>query len=104
MKRTAALGLMFCLGAALAGDWPAWRGPRGDGIAEGKAPLKWSATENVAWKAEVPGVGHSSPVVVGGRVLLTTYLAKGDERVLLCYDRATGKELWRTVVLSSPAE
>src|SRR5262245_19411659 len=90
--------------ALSAGDWPGWRGPNGDGATDETAPLRWSATENVAWKVDVPGVGHSSPIVVGGRVLLTAYIAKGSERVLLCYNRDTGKELWRVTVLTAPAE
>jgi len=55
------------------GDWPAFRGPaaRGVALAEG-LPDRWSATENVAWKTDIPGRGWSSPVVVGNRVFLTT--------------------------------
>ena len=56
-------------------NWPQWRGPRGLGIAEGSYPDTWSATENVAWKTEIPGRGHSSPVVWGDRVFLTTSIA-----------------------------
>ena len=54
-------------------NWPAWRGPRGDGTSlESNVPTRWSATENVAWKTAVPGAGHSSPIVWGERVFLTT--------------------------------
>ena len=104
MKRLAALSLLLSLSVALAGDWSAWRGPRGDGHTAERAPLRWDTKTNITWKIAVPGVGHSSPIVIGEKVLLTTYLAKGDERVLLCFDRATGKELWRSVVLAAPAE
>ena len=56
-----------------AGDWPGSRGPRGDGISdEQKVPLTWSGTENVAWKTKIPGKGHSSPVIWGDRIFLTT--------------------------------
>jgi outer membrane protein assembly factor BamB len=104
MKRLVALSLLLSLSVALAGDWSGWRGPRGDGHTPERAPLHWDTKTNITWKIAVPGVGHSSPIVVGEKVLLTTYLAKGQERVLLCFDRTTGKELWRRVVLSAPAE
>src|SRR5882762_10404241 len=59
--------------AALASDWPQWRGPSGNGVSEdAHPPLSWSATENIAWSIEVPGTGHSQPVVAGKRVFLTT--------------------------------
>jgi outer membrane protein assembly factor BamB len=92
----------------LAEDWPGWRGPRGDGTSlDKKAPLVFSPTKNVLWKVEIPGKGHSSPVVHGERVFVTTCLeGKGDrpERVLLCLDRARGKELWRRAVLRAKLE
>jgi hypothetical protein len=83
-------------GAASAADWPCWRGPRGDGICtETDVPLRWSASENVAWKTPIPGKGHSSPIVFGDRVFLTTCLEKEHKHVLLCLDRITGKVLWQ---------
>ena len=56
----------------LAQDWPQWRGPNSNGVAVGDAPLTWSDTERVAWKANVPGRGFSSPVIWGDKVFLTT--------------------------------
>jgi len=81
-------------------DWPGWRGPTGDGVAApGQTPpLKWSAAENVRWKAAVPGRGHGSPVVVGTRVLLATADPDAQTQSVLCFDRATGKLLWTEVV------
>src|SRR4051812_19721947 len=63
---------------AAAGDvWPQFRGLDA-GVAEGKnLPVKWSAKENVAWSIEVPGRGWSSPVVVKGKIFLTTVERKG---------------------------
>ena len=54
------------------GDWPRWRGPDNDGMARGDAPLRWSDAEHIKWKAEIPGRGHSSPVIWGDRIFITT--------------------------------
>jgi outer membrane protein assembly factor BamB len=60
-------------GAAVAGDWPEFRGPTAMGISTAKdLPVRWSSTENVVWKQEIPGTGWSSPVLRDGRVYLTT--------------------------------
>ncbi|MEX0586062.1 MAG: PQQ-binding-like beta-propeller repeat protein, partial [Pirellulales bacterium] len=94
----------FCE-VAFAEDWPCWRGPRGDGTSlEPAAPLRWSATENVTWKTPVPGVGHSSPIVSGKRAFLTSCLENQQQRVLLCFDRTSGKRLWQREVLRAPLE
>src|SRR5262249_30021542 len=88
-----------------AGEWPGWRGLRGDGTSdESGVPFRWSRTENVCWKVAVPGRGHSSPVVWGDRVFLTTCLEQEQQRLLLCYDRRDGRLLWRRVVLPAPLE
>src|SRR6185436_15446131 len=81
-------------------DWPRWRGPSGDGIAEPnqKVPLKWSETDNVVWKSPVPGRGHGSPIVVGDCVLLQTAELEPEQHSVLCYDRKTGKERWKKVI------
>ncbi len=108
LTRSLAPLLTLLLGVGLlvhAEDWPWWRGPRGDGTsAETKVPINWSATNNIAWKTEIPGVGHASPVVRGGKVFLVSALVDTQERVLLCLDRTTGKILWQRAVLKSPLE
>jgi outer membrane protein assembly factor BamB len=83
-----------------AGDWPAWRGPTVDGHAAAgqKLPVKWSESENVLWKAEVRGKGHGSPTVVGDHVYLATADVETEEQLVLCFDRATGKKVWESVV------
>lgn len=58
-------------------DWPYWRGPAADGMAVGDAPVTWSDTENVRWKTDIPGLGHSSPVVWGDFIFLTTAITTG---------------------------
>lgn len=86
-------------------NWPAWRGPRGDGSSlERCAPTKWSATQNVLWKTEIPGVGHSSPIVWGDRVFTATAIPEKKERALVCLERKTGAILWQKTVLSAPLE
>ena len=100
-------GLVLAAGvsASRAENWPGFRGPRGDGsCTEAGLPTNWSATTNVAWSVELPGRGHSSPVVWNDRIFVTTALAETQERVLLCLDRKTGRTLWQKTVLKSPLE
>src|SRR6186713_3050335 len=52
--------------------WPKWRGPNETGVAKGSAPIEWNDTKNIAWKASIPGRGHSSPVLWGDLVFITT--------------------------------
>ena len=81
-------------------DWRQWRGPNGNGIAaEGQTPpTEWGDSKNVVWKTPVPGRGHSSPTVVGGKIILTTAHDEAKTQSVLGFDRATGKPLWNTVV------
>jgi len=94
-------GLLCALGASatMAGDWPAFRGPEGNGVARGdKAPLHWGPGKNVRWKVALPGPGNSSPIVSSGRIFVTCAEDEGKKRNLYCYDRRTGAKLWvRTV-------
>src|SRR5438132_897192 len=82
-----------------AADWPGFRGPRGDGVANDKTfPLHWGPKDNLAWKAALPGPGASSPIVSGDRVFVTAFSGtKASEiiRHILCFDRTTGKKLWQ---------
>ncbi|MEP7274205.1 MAG: hypothetical protein ABI882_22110, partial [Acidobacteriota bacterium] len=52
--------------------WPQWRGPAFNGMARGNAPVEWNSTKNVRWKIQIAGRGHSTPVVWGDRIFLTT--------------------------------
>jgi outer membrane protein assembly factor BamB len=91
----------YCAGE----DWPGWRGPRGDGTSlETGVPTKWSGSENVTWKTPIPGKGHSSPVIWGERIFLTTAIAESKDRLLLSLDRKTGKILWSETVVTAPLE
>lgn len=64
--------------ASLADDeWPQFRGPDGQGHAQSAdLPLKWSESENIVWKAAIPGEGHSSPVISGSQIWLTTAIVQ----------------------------
>ncbi len=81
-------------------DWPWWRGPNRDGIAQAdqKLPLKWSDKENVVWTAPVPGRGHGSPAIVGDRIFLATAETDTEIQSVLCINRQTGKQLWKTEI------
>ena len=99
-------------------NWGQWRGPLSRGVApHAKPPTRWSEVENVAWKTDLPGLGHSTPVAWGDRIFLTTAIPIGEKLpprysgapgahdnapitqrqsfVGLCVDRATGKIVWQ---------
>lgn len=87
--------------SAHAGNWLEFRGPSADGHAQAKnVPLKWSPTENIAWKQKLPGNGWSSPVLQNDRLYLTTAVAQGSATPpavslrVLCVDAKTGKPIW----------
>lgn len=104
-RATALLAILYSAASATAGEWPGWRGPRGDGHSdETNVPTRWTDTDNIAWKVAIPGKGHSSPVIWGDRIFLTTALERERQRVLLSLDRRNGKELWRRVVVTSALE
>jgi outer membrane protein assembly factor BamB len=80
LKRVLVTGLAL-VSTAWAEDWPHWRGPGASGVSsETGLPDQWSATENVAWRAEFRGVGISSPIVAGGQVLVTSQVGGGESR------------------------
>jgi len=88
------IGWVLAAGLVAAEDWPGWRGPERDNhAAEGANPVReWSAEKNVRWKAKIPGRGHSTPIVVGSRIYLTT--ATRNEQRLLALERETGELVW----------
>jgi outer membrane protein assembly factor BamB len=92
-------------GSAAAENWLAWRGPRGDGTSqEPSIPTRWGGQQAIAWKVAVPGTGHASPIVWQDRIFVASCLEDARQRVLLCFDRPTGKLLWQQIVLESPLE
>jgi outer membrane protein assembly factor BamB len=83
---------LFSCSIARAGDWPGWRGPTGNGAAEGSGyPVEWSATKNLLWKHELSGQGASSPVVSGDRIFVTT--TADGKNVVACLS-VSGERLW----------
>ena len=117
--------LIFAASAGASGtNWPQWRGPSGLGVSSEKnLPSEWSPTKNIKWKTPIEGRGHSSPIIWGNRIFLTTaiegpvvpgaaavkHMDEGKEYVhpdsvgadhkhlfkVLCLDRETGKVLWQ---------
>jgi len=107
-------------------NWPQFRGRDSRGVAESaKLPKTWSASENVAWKTEIPGRGWSSPIVWGGRLFVTSVVDQGavekpkkglyfggerpvpsseQERKLYCLDVKTGKIRWEKTASHGPAQ
>lgn len=125
MRNTKCFRFVSCLfvivlaNAALGSNWPSFRGPNGNGIGEGDLPTKWDpkSGENIKWKARIPGLAHSSPIVWGDKIFVTTAVSKenaspevkigwlngtGDPAAdsgewtwkLLCIDRDSGKIVW----------
>lgn len=102
-------------------NWPQWRGPLGTGaVPDSDPPTEWSETKNLRWKVPVPGKGHSTPIVWGDQIFLTTAVPVGPalppkhssapgthdgvpvthlhKFVVAALSRKTGQTLWETVV------
>jgi outer membrane protein assembly factor BamB len=124
-KFAAAILIIVSFSLAYAENWPSWRGPGALGISsEADIPVKWDLSKNIKWKVEVPGLGHSSPIVWGDRVFITTAVnsnpaeenfQKGFPRInrnsdagdiswkVLCFNKETGNLLWeKTAIARKP--
>jgi outer membrane protein assembly factor BamB len=97
------LGGVFCTVSFLllaapahAGDWTQFRGPNGTATSlETGLPIRWSRTENIRWKVELPGRGLSCPVIASGRVYVTACTGYQQRRLhVLCFDATNGARLW----------
>lgn len=89
--RKLSLLFVFVTGLAFAGDSPQFRGPGGEGHStEKNLPLKWNETENVRWKADIAGLGWSTPTVVGSQVWITTATDDGKSLRVLCLNKDSG--------------
>jgi outer membrane protein assembly factor BamB len=112
-------------------NWPQWRGPGASGVSSEKnLPIEWTESKNVQWKTEIPGRGHSSPIIWGKKIFLTTsiegavlsgakavtHIRRGQVYVhpdsvggdhsytikILCLDRDSGKILWQKIAYEGP--
>jgi len=99
-QRFSVLGLaaVFFCGKSLvrAGDWPQFRGPAGNSIAEEpNLPTKLDGSKDLAWKADLPGRGLSSPIVVGDRIFVTCCSGPKQQRLhVICFSATNGSKLW----------
>ena len=85
--------------------WPGWRGPSRQGYVQGAGyPDRWSDTDNVLWKATVPGTGNSSPIVWGDRIIVATSYDDGRRKSIVAFSRRDGKRMWETFAPDAPAE
>jgi len=100
------VGVTIAMGmAAQAEDWPAFRGPHGNGVsADRNIPVRWGPDKNITWKAALPGPGFGSPIVSGGRVFVTCDTDGGMSRTLFCFDRKNGNQLWKKTVTYTARE
>jgi outer membrane protein assembly factor BamB len=110
--------LLSCTGLATADNWPAWRGPSGDGqCVEKNLPTTWSPTKNIRWKVKLLDQGNSTPVVWGDRIFITQASEKtvwpppnaggpatAQERAVMCFHRADGRLLWKKVTIYKEKE
>ncbi len=90
-------------------EWPDYRGPAGQGISEAKnTPLNWNREENVAWKVEIPGRGWSSPIIIDGKIMLTSGIEEPvdgmHDLLVLQLDADSGKVVWQKTVLQGTEE
>lgn len=90
----ACLALLVLSVPLLAADWPAWLGPRRDGVST-ETIKPWKGDLKVLWRVPV-GAGHSSPVIARGKVYLHARVKDRNAEELICFDANTGKQLWAT--------
>ncbi len=103
--------------------WPQFRGPSAGGVGTGSPPVEWNGPsgKNILWKTQIPGLGHSSPILWGDRIFLTSAVPAAGESALklglygditpvegegaqrfivYCLDRESGKILWQHTAVS----
>jgi len=124
--KTSLLALVAMAASAADANWPQFRGPSGSGLGSGSPPAEWNVEsgKNILWKTAIPGLGHSSPVIWGDKIFLTSAVpATGESQLkvglygdvasvkgepaqsfrVYCLDRKTGKILWeRTAASGEP--
>jgi outer membrane protein assembly factor BamB len=135
MKSTVVI-ILVCLAfvsvpvSVISQDWPQWRGNGLGASPESRVPLDWSAEKNVLWRTALPGRGHSSPVIRGGKVFLTADIEGAEvpgasavkhvldgqdfkhpdamganllhELYVMCLDAKSGRMLWKKLAYAGP--
>ena len=107
LLRVALVGFIVGTQLFASDNWPEFRGPTAQGISDAKnVPLHWSATSNVVWKSAIPGDGWSSPVLVDGRIYLTTAVTDSTNTSLraLCVNAKDGLIQWNVEVFQPDSE
>lgn len=127
LRAALTLALASTLIAFEGSNWPQFRGPGARGIGTGDVlPDSWSATENVAWKTDIPGRGWGSPIVWGDKVFLSSVINSGESEqpkkglyfggnrpdapttihrwVAYCFDLNSGTILWEKALHEAPPE
>src|SRR5438874_877759 len=90
----AAFGLLLLAVPLRAQEWTRFRGPNGSGVSDAKSiPVAFTEKE-FNWRVDLPGVGHSSPVIWGDRIFVTSADEAAGKRYLLCLRASDGKRLW----------
>jgi outer membrane protein assembly factor BamB len=103
------VGLFLALGILVrpcrAENWPRWRGPEGNAVADKAAlPVRWSPKDQVVWVAAIPGIGFSSPIVWEQHIFCTSAFDRGARRAVHCLERKTGKLLWTREIRDADPE
>ncbi len=85
--------VLFIASTSFAGNWPGWRGPTSNGVAQGSGyPVTWDSKKNILWEVDLPGISGSTPVIWEDKLFLTT--TTGGKNRALCLDKNTGKKKW----------
>jgi outer membrane protein assembly factor BamB len=123
--RLCAIPLLAMTALAADTNWPQFRGPSASGLGTGSPPIEWNVESgrNILWKTAIPGLGHSSPIIWGDRVFLTSAVPATGEASLkvglygdvtpvkgepaqsfkvFCLDRRSGRILWERTAASGP--
>ncbi|MCU0706494.1 MAG: PQQ-binding-like beta-propeller repeat protein [Fimbriiglobus sp.] len=100
--RLSALAL-FTAAPLFAEDWSRFRGPNGTGVADSATPTRFALATDLTWMTKLPGVGHGSPIVVGGQVFLQVASPDGATRSLVCLSATDGKVQWEKKVIEGKA-
>lgn len=115
MKPLPRFQLIFCLCALASSvvgstvEWPTFRGPYGQGVSEAQnVPTNWSIGKDVVWKTKIPGRGWSTPLLIDGKIILTSGIDEAvnglHDLMVLQLDAVSGEILWQKVVLHATPE